>query len=213
MYCSNCNTNVADGAKFCPNCGMPVVPTLNYPASDYEVPQTAPVPEAPEPAVSIPDTPQPVVSILDVPQPADPILDMPQPVAPMYTPVPEVAPEVPAVYKDPAYDQSSYSDPSYSTLPVVPEETISSIFTKGLLGTIFASTFFLSFLGIIFGVIARKKSNEMLRLYGYQPGKARAGRILGTVGMGLGIAMTALFLFYVIYFVFIIAVVAGSGSW
>ena len=213
MYCTNCRINLPDNVKFCPNCGMATVPVLEVPADPVEAAPAADIQQPFETLQNAQPAYEPAAQpsydpLLQVPQPLDPIMDEPQPTAPMYTPVPTVAPDPPAVYSDPSYDQGAYA-----SSPVIPNEIISSIFTNGLLGTIFASTMFLSFLGIIFGVIARKKSNEMLRLYGYQTGKARAGRILGTVGLGLGIAMTVVFIFYVIYFVFMFAVIAGSGSW
>ena len=201
MYCNNCRIRLSDNVKFCPNCGMAAVPILEVAAE----------PETPEASPAL--NPQQAAEPFKAPEPFDPILDMPQPTAPMYTPVSAVAADPPAVYSDPSFSSPGYDPNGYAERPIVPAEIVSSIFKYGLMGAIFADTFFLSFLGIIFGAMARKKSNEMLAAYGYQPGKARAGRILGIVGIALGIALTVLLLFYVIFYSAMFAYLFSSGSW
>ena len=182
MYCSNCKIHLSDEVKFCPYCGMPTAPELDLP---YENEASAPA--------------------ADPQQPLDPILDMPQPTAPMYTPVPEAAPELPAVYGSPGYDPYGYPE-----RPVIPQTVIDPIFTWGLLGTIFA--FNITILGIIFSAIARKKSTECLNLYGYLPGKAKAGRILSTVGLIGGIVMTVFVALIIVLYAVIIFAAFSSGA-
>ena len=180
MFCSVCGASVSDDAKFCTSCGAPIVPTLGE--------------LQPDPA----------------PAKAAPILDMPEPTAPMYTPVGEVPAEPPAVYSEPAPAYADYSQDAYTPLPAVPQSVIDSIFTWGLLGTIFA--FNITILGIIFSAIARKKSTECLNLYGYLPGKAKAGRILSTVGLIGGIVMTVFVALIIVLYAVIIFAAFSSGA-
>ena len=73
-----------------------------------------------------------------------------------------------------------------------------SILTFGILGAAFANTFYISFLGIIFGAIAMKKANEYVSLGGKLTGKAKVGRILGKVALIESIVLTAILLFCII---------------
>ena len=195
MYCNNCRIHLSDNVKFCPNCGMAAVPILEVAAE----------PETPEASPAL-NPQQPADPFVKAPEPFDPILDMPQPTAPMYTPVPVTPTDPPAVYDDPAYGNPGY-DPNGYAQQAIPQPIINSIFTWGLLGTIFA--FQIPILGIIFSIISRKKSNECLGVYGYLSGKAKAGRILSTVGLIGGIVMTVLLTLYVLFIIAIIGFAAN----
>ncbi len=120
----------------------------------------------------------PVMQLTPVPEPpkAAPILDMPEPTAPMYTPVPETAPEPPAVYAMPE--------------AVIPQSTVDSIFTWGLVGLI--CSLVISVLGIVFSAIAMGKARHCLNEYGFLPQQAKTGRTLGIIGLVLGILFTVL---------------------
>ena len=74
----------------------------------------------------------------------------------------------------------------------------------GILAAAFASTFYLSFLGIIFGAIALSKA-KIFAAIGALHGKAKAGRITGLVGLILGIVMTVFFFIYIIVIAVMIA--------
>ena len=76
-----------------------------------------------------------------------------------------------------------------------------SILTFGILAIAFGSTFYLSFLGIVFGAIARSKAKTYLMSYPLV-GRAKVGRILGTVGFVLGIVLTVFFTLWLIVVVF-----------
>ena len=67
-----------------------------------------------------------------------------------------------------------------------------SVLVFGILSVSFLCTFWLSFLSIIFGFIARGKSNAFLDAGQPVSGKVKVGRILGTVGGIVGIVFTVL---------------------
>ncbi|MBQ7172586.1 MAG: hypothetical protein IJR88_00490 [Clostridia bacterium] len=66
------------------------------------------------------------------------------------------------------------------------------ILVFGILSVSFLCTFWLSFLGIIFGFIARGKSNVYVDAGVPVTGKVRVGRVLGTVGGIISIVATVL---------------------
>ncbi len=91
----------------------------------------------------------------------------------------------------------NFSAPPYTPSYVPPQPVPTTpILVFGILSLCFACTFFLSFLGIIFGAISQSKSKTALSSNGSLSGKARTGRILGKVGLILGIVMTAIFAVY-----------------
>ena len=104
-----------------------------------------------------------------------------------------VVPTTPA-YSAPAYDAPAYTPES----AVVGHPHASSALTFGILSLVFACTFFLSFLGIVFGAIGKGKSSACLHLAGSMGGKARTGRILSIIGLIVGIIMTAIFAIVII---------------
>lgn len=91
-------------------------------------------------------------------------------------------------------------------VPVNPEAqalTPSNVLTWGILGAAFACTFFVSFLGIIFGVIGLKKANSFLAVYGPGSTQVKVGHILSKVGIIAGSILAFLCL---VYFAVIIGV-------
>lgn len=84
-----------------------------------------------------------------------------------------------------------------------PQSSSSAPLVFGILALAFACTFYLSFLGIIFGSIGQNKAAQC----GYTTsGKVKTGRILAKVGTIVGIVMTA------ILALVLILVVAGIAS-
>lgn len=85
-----------------------------------------------------------------------------------------------------------------------------SVLVFGIISAGFLCSFWFSFVGIIFGFIARAKANAFARAGVPITGKVKVGRILGTIGAFAGIAMTVLSL---IFFVCLIAgIVIGLSS-
>ncbi len=83
------------------------------------------------------------------------------------------------------------------------------ILVFGILSLAFAQTFYLAFLGIIFGAVSKSKLRSYLASGGSLAGTAKVGRILGKIGFILGIVLTCLF---VAWLVVMIVVVFNSGS-
>ena len=75
----------------------------------------------------------------------------------------------------------------------------------GILAIAFGSSFYLSFLGIVFGAIARSKAKTYMMSYPLL-GRAKVGSILGTIGFILGIVLTVFFV------IWLIIVIAAAGS-
>lgn len=119
------------------------------------------------------------------------------------------APEAP-VYQAPPVQQPYYNAaPVYQAAPVGGDPALAkSILVFGILAIAFASSFYLSFLGIIFGAIAAGKVKAYTAQGGVIAGKAKVGRILGKVGLILGIVLSVILVIYII----IVAVAAASYS-
>ena len=99
-------------------------------------------------------------------------------------------------------NNTNYEAP-VETVNAYPAETVSAstCMTFGIVATALSE---LGIPGIILGAIGRKKANIFASEHGGQVfGKAKVGRILSTVGFGLGIGMTV---FWVIYFIALIAI-------
>lgn len=93
------------------------------------------------------------------------------------------------------YTQNGYSQPT----PVSAPQELPNVLLWGILGFVFADTFFLSFLGIIFSAIGLSKANLYTRLTGCPVNKGgKVGRILSVVGLIIGIVMTVLFIIWLI---------------
>ena len=73
------------------------------------------------------------------------------------------------------------------------EEMAGQVFKWGLMSLIFSGTVCLSLLGFIFSFIAKGKASSYETVFGEISGRAKAGRILGKIGFGLGLGMTIYF--------------------
>lgn len=128
------------------------------------------------------------------------------PVAPAsYQPTVEnevkVAEEIPETPVAPASYQPTVE-------PACPVNTTSNLI-MGILSIVFAETFFLSFLGIIFGAIGCGKAKRLERSGHPITGKAKVGRILSKIGLILGIILTVLFVIYLASIILLI--IEGIG--
>lgn len=186
MFCSNCGNQVAEGAAFCANCGNAV----NAQAAPVETPVAEPVVEATPVA-------EPVAEATPV-----------QEATPVATPVAAPAPQAENVYSAPTYG----AEPTFNAAPVAAGPSATSVMVKGIVAVACACSFWVSFVGIIFGVLASKASNQFMASNGGQlTGKAKVGSILGKVGLILGIVMTAILVIYII--ALIVAAGAASSSY
>lgn len=135
-------------------------------------------------------------------QPAAPAQPYPQ------QPVQQAYPQQPAQpYQQPyqqPYPQQGYAAPQAPADPQQEAES-KSILTFGILALAFGCSFYLSFLGIIFGAIEKGKANAFQATYGLT-GRAKVGSILGKIGFILGIVLTALFV------VWLIAIIVAASS-
>ncbi len=134
------------------------------------------------------------------PQPEQPVYEAPQQPAyeaPQQQPV-YAAPQQPQ-YQQPQYQQPQYQQPTYYAQPA-PNPGVSGkpALTFGILGIIFACTFYLSFLGIIFSAIGLGKAKAFRAAAGQLYGPAKVGKILATIGLIVGIIMTVICLIVVI---------------
>lgn len=195
MFCKQCGNEIAPGAKFCAVCGTPV----------EVAPQ--PVQEVAEQPVEVVQevAEQPVEAVQEtVEQPIDNSYAQYQPpVQPQYTQ--PVQPQ----YTQPQYGQPM--QPQYNTVAPVEdpvERGISkSVLVFGILSLAFCCTFYLAFLGIIFGAIALSKAKQYVASGYVLSGRAKIGKILGTVGLIIAIVLTVILVFV------IIAAIAAAASY
>lgn len=90
------------------------------------------------------------------------------------------------------YNEYTQQAPQYQA-----DALAGSVLTKGILSVAFACTFFVSFLGIIFGAQGKNLASRCAAMNGgYLPVKAKVGRGLSIGGFIGGIVMTALFGIY-----------------
>ena len=216
MICKQCGNELSPDAKFCGVCGAANdAAVAGQPVEDIRPQTEQPV----QPVYAQPDRAQyaqpaqPMYAQPDQPQYAQPVQPQyAQPAQPQYAqPVQQqyAQPEQPQYYaQQPQYGQPPYA-PQYNTGAVVedPNERAQSksCLIFGILAIAFGSSFYLSFLGIIFGAIARSKAKTYMMSYPLV-GRAKVGRILGTVGFVLGIILTVFFT------IWLIVVIAAAGS-
>lgn len=187
MFCSNCGTQLPDGAGFCSNCGT----ALN--AAPVEV---TPVAETPVVVAPV-ETP-----VAEVPVEA-PVAEPVAPAAPVSENV--YAP----TYQSPTYQAPTYQAPAYqqtNSYNAAPASNVDagSLMIKGILAIALCE---LGIPGIIFGSIAKKLAAQFMAANNGQLfGKAKVGAILGKIGFGFGIGFTAFWAFYF----FIIVGLLGS---
>lgn len=96
------------------------------------------------------------------------------------------------------YNQCPYCGGILRYDPVEGEESNLSTMIFGIVAAGLSCTFYLSFLGIIFGVIAVAKSKKFIRPDGTIGGRAKAGRICGMVGIIAGAILTFLLIILLI---------------
>ena len=77
----------------------------------------------------------------------------------------------------------------------------------GIISLAFAASGCLSLLGFIFSFIAKSRALAYQNVFGVLEGKAKAGRILGKIGFGVGLGMTIYMAFAVM-----IGVIIGLGE-
>ena len=112
--------------------------------------------------------------------------------------------EAPAAPQAPQYQAPLYEKPALDAKP---------FFTMAIIGLAFSASFYLSFVGIIISAIAMAKGKTYFSLGGACEGKAKAAKILSTIGLWVGIAETVLFLIYIIcVIVFVVLTMAGGGA-
>lgn len=121
------------------------------------------------------------------------------------TPAAQPAPAPAAA--QPQYGYAPQPQPVYGAAPTAGDpEAAKSCMITGILAAAFACSFFLSFLGIVFGPIGLNKAKAYLNTYGSYPAKVRIGKYLSIGGLAMGIFMT-------VYFgIYIIGVIAGVAS-
>jgi hypothetical protein len=170
MICTKCGAEIPEGAKFCINCGNAAV--------------------AAEPA---PQVEQPVYEA-----PQQPVYEAPQQ-QPVYAAAPQQPQYQQPQYQQPQYQQPQYQQPTYYAQPQ-PAANVSGkpALTFGILGIIFACTFYFSFLGIIFSAIGLGKAKAFRAAAGQLSGPAKVGKILSTIGLIVGIILTVICLIVVI---------------
>lgn len=81
-----------------------------------------------------------------------------------------------------------------------------SILVKGILAIAFACTFWLSFLGIVFGAMTKNVVSSYIAKGNSLVGKAKVGYMLGKAGFVAGIVLT------VVLAIYIIVLIAAAAS-
>ena len=188
MICTNCGAEIPEGAKFYISCGTPAAaaPPVEQPV--YEAPQ-APAYEAPQAPVYEQPQAAPVYAAAAAPQ-------QPQYQQPQYQQPQQYAQPQYQQYQQPQYQQQ----PTYYAQPQPADAGVSGkpALTFGILGIVFACTFYLSFLGIIFSAIGIGKAKAFRAAAGQLYGPAKVGKILATIGLIVGIILTVIFVIWLI---------------
>lgn len=177
---------------FCTKCGAAVEDGVKFcPNCGQPMEQVAPAPQ-PEPQPVPQPEPQPVY------QQPQPVYQQPQPA---YQPPQQPAYQPAAQPQQPVYQQTVYQNNVYQQ-PAGPQP---STLAFGILSLIFCGG---GLLGLIFGAIGRGRGK---RYPGTLTGASKAGYILSTIGMIVGIIMT---IFWVVYLGIIIVglIAAGVGG-
>ena len=89
--------------------------------------------------------------------------------------------------------------------PVISQEERSAmrknILGWGITSLAFASSIILSFLGIIFAIVAKAKANKYYKTFGVLDWQAKVGNHLAKAGLGVGIGLSIFWFFYIIIFI------------
>lgn len=192
MYCRVCGTKINDDSAFCYSCGNKVEniatpqPQVQYqPQPQIQVqPQVQPQVNAPQTNYNYAATNQQNYNGYNQ-------------INPQNTDYSYVTGTVGANQQN----YNGYNQVNYELIPVVPQDKVdkleNKIFVLGLISVIIAETGAGSIVGIILGALAGKNAKRLKRLGCPIKGKAKAGEILGKVGLILSIVMTV---FWVLYF-------------
>lgn len=103
---------------------------------------------------------------------------------------------------NPNYGYQNYNPNPNMPHPNPPTGDAVRAMVFGILSIILGEIPFFSIVGIIFGALARKWSKPIINNYPYTSARlfAKAGRITGSIGLGLSIGFT---IFWMLYFVLI----------
>jgi len=116
------------------------------------------------------------------------------------TPAAQPAPAPAAA--QPQYGYAPQPQPVYGAAPTAaapgdPEAAKSCMIT-GILAAAFACSFFLSFLGLVFGPMGLGKVKSYMNTYGSYPVKVRIGKYLSIGGIAMGAFMTIYCAIYIL---------------
>lgn len=161
------------------------------------------VPQEASPVYSQPQYQPPVYNQPQQPQYQSPVYNQPQYQPPIYN-QPQQPEYQPPVYNQP--QQPQYQPPVYAQ----PQQPVGNpvldsgpLLTFGILSVAFACSFYIAFLGIIFGFIQKNKLEAYLTAGGVYTGKAKVGGILAKIGRIVGIVMTAILSVYLTVIIFV----------
>ena len=104
-------------------------------------------------------------------------------------PQPQPQPQPQPTYQQPqqpVYQQPVYQQPQYTPVVAASTADAGSAFTFGLLSLIFCGT---GILGLIFAIVSKNKLKAYLAEGGVLAGKAKAAKILSTLGLIFSIFM------------------------
>lgn len=113
----------------------------------------------------------------------------------------------PQNFETPVYEpqQAVYGNP-------VEQKNLPNVLMWGILGLVFADTFFLSFLGIIFSAIAMSKAKLYTEMTGQPLSKGgKVGGILAKIGLILGIVLTVFFVIWLISLIVLFSRISSNG--
>lgn len=119
------------------------------------------------------------------------------------TPAAQPAPAPAAAQPQYGYAPQPQAQPVYGAAPVIgagDADAAKSCMITGILAAAFSCTFFLSFLGIVFGPMGLSKAKQYVAQYNSYPAKVRVGKYLSIGGLAMGIFMTVYFCIYFLGF-------------
>lgn len=150
------------------------------------------------------------------PYPSQPMYQQPYnpaPVAQPYQPQEPVYPYQPQAaypYQQPQYSYRAEDVPGLT-------DKVKSAFGKGLAAVIMAEFPITSIISIFMGSKSKKlvkEADQLAAQYGTKaPGKRTAAKILGNIGFGLGIGMTAFWTIYIFYIVMMVLVLVAETNY
>lgn len=108
-------------------------------------------------------------------------------------------------YQQPQYQQPTYQQPAYQQ----PAQAQPNLLVLGILAVAFSS---FGIVGLILGIIGRKKGKAFVAQGGQLTGANKVGFILSLVGLILGIVMTVFWAIYGIVLIIALIASASAGS-